>query len=125
MTQSVSTPVGRWSGTVSHDNEVDEYTVEFSEDGTLKLNTAKSAGEGTWSVTGEGKFQFVFREVFNHDVNQISPTGKQAAYIEIRIDAEQSGETFTGTGTAEVHGPDDAVIYATTATTKAQLERAA
>lgn len=123
MTQPVQTPVGRWSGTVSHDNETDEYTVVFSPNGTLSLTTAKSTGEGTWSVTGDGKFQFTVREIFNQDVGQHSPNGKRAAYIEIKIHAEQAGSAYTGSGTAQVHGPDGTVIYATTAQTTAQLQR--
>ncbi len=33
--------VGSWSGTVSHDGEVDEYTIAFAEDGSLTLTTKK------------------------------------------------------------------------------------
>ncbi len=112
--------VGSWSGTVSHDGEVDEYTIAFAEDGSLTLTTKKSTGQGTWSATGEGTFRYTVREQFNLDVGQQSPNGKAAAYLQIDIEARRSGDTFAGTGTAEVHGPDGSVIYSTTAETTAR-----
>lgn len=115
-------PVGQWSGTVTHDGEVDEYTVTFSENGSLELTTRKSSGQGSWSATGEDTFSFTFKEVFNVDAGQHSPNGKAAAYIQIDIDARRSGSTYSGSGTAEVHGPDGAVIYSTVASTTARQQ---
>ncbi|THA54716.1 dehydrogenase [Streptomyces sp. A1136] len=98
---------------------MDEYTVVFAEDGSLSVVTQKSTGSGSWSATGDGDFAFTIREDFNVDVTQISPNGHHAAYIQIDITARLDGDTFTGTGKAVVHGPDDAVIYGTDAETTA------
>ncbi len=120
MSVSVDAPVGQWSGSVTHDGEVDEYTVTFAEDGAVSIVTAKSKGTGDWSTTGEGTFRFTIREVFNPEVGQHSPNGMRAAYIQIDIDAQLTGSTYTGTGKAVVHGPDDVVIYSTGAETTAR-----
>ncbi|MFC7310779.1 dehydrogenase [Streptomyces monticola] len=99
---------------------MDKYSVVFAADETLAVATGKSGGSGTWSVTAADRFEFTFREVFNADVTQISPTGRRAAYIKIDIAAQRSGDTFTGTGKAVVHAHDDTVIYATDAETTAR-----
>ncbi|MET9104499.1 dehydrogenase [Streptomyces antibioticus] len=120
MPDSPGSPVGRWAGTVTHDGEVDEYTVTFAEDGSLVVVTQKSTGAGSWTRAGDEAFTFFLREDFNTDVTQISPTGFRAAYIKIDIEARLEGDgKFTGTGKAVVHGPDDTVIYATDAETDA------
>lgn len=118
MPVSTWTPVGRWTGTVTHDGEVDDYTVTFAPDGSLSVTTEKSTGTGTWSVTGEAELEFSLRENFNVDVAQISPNGHRAAYIQIDFTARPDGDTLTGEGRAVVHGPDDSVIYGTDATTE-------
>ncbi|MEW2636204.1 dehydrogenase [Streptomyces sp. NPDC048389] len=119
MSVSTWTPVGRWTGTVSHDGEVDDYTVTFEPDGSLSVTTRKSTGYGSWTVTADNALEFSLREDFNVDVTQISPNGHHAAYIQIDITARREGEGFTGEGKAVVHGPDDVVIYATDARTEA------
>ena len=86
----------------------------------VSVGPKKSTGQGTWSATGEGTFRYTVREQFNLDVGQQSPNGKAAAYLQIDIEARRSGDTFAGTGTAEVHGPDGSVIYSTTAETTAR-----
>ncbi|MER6630400.1 dehydrogenase [Streptomyces sp. NPDC000987] len=98
---------------------MDDYTVTFEPDGSLSVTTSKSAGYGSWSVTGDDTMEFSLREDFNVDFTQISPNGHRAAYIQIDITARRDGETFAGEGKAVVHGPDDAVIYATDAQTEA------
>lgn len=120
MPVSTWTPVGRWTGTVSHDGEVDDYTVTFQPDGSLSVTTQKSTGYGSWTVTGDDVLEFSLREDFNVEVTQISPNGHHAAYIQIDIAARSDGETFSGEGKAVVHGPDDVVIYATDARTEAR-----
>ncbi|MCT4356201.1 dehydrogenase [Streptomyces sp. Je 1-79] len=120
MSVSLNSPVGKWAGTVTHDGEVDEYTVVFEEDGSVAITTRKSGGSGTWTAKGGGAFEFTVREVFNADVGQISPNGHRAAYIQIDLAAQLSESGFTGTGKAVVHGPDDSVIYATDAETTAR-----
>ncbi|MGW1542612.1 dehydrogenase [Streptomyces sp. NPDC002309] len=120
MPVSPWTPVGRWTGTVTHDGEVDDYTVTFVPDGSLSVTTKKSTGTGSWTVTGDSGLEFSLREDFNLDVTQISPNGHHAAYIQIDISARRDGETLTGEGKAVVHGPDGAVIYGTDATTAAR-----
>ncbi|MEU6942809.1 hypothetical protein ABZ943_40340, partial [Streptomyces rubiginosohelvolus] len=67
MSESPRTPAGQWTGTVTHDGEVDDYTVTFQEDGSLVVVTQKSTGTGSWSVTGDGAFTFFLREEFNTD----------------------------------------------------------
>ncbi|MEV7996809.1 dehydrogenase [Streptomyces sp. NPDC086077] len=120
MPVSTWTPVGRWTGTVTHDGEVDDYTVTFEPDGSLSVTTKKSTGTGSWTVTSDTELEFSLREDFNLDVTQISPNGHHAAYIQIDISARRDGDTLTGEGKAVVHGPDDAVIYGTDATTEAR-----
>lgn len=44
MSVSPSTLAGQWAGTVTHDGEVDDYTVTFQEDGSLVVVTQKSTG---------------------------------------------------------------------------------
>jgi hypothetical protein len=119
MPVSTWTPVGRWTGTVTHDGEVDDYTVTFEPDGSLSVTTKKSTGTGAWTVTVDAELRFSLREDFNLDATQISPNGHRAAYIQIDITARYDGDTFTGEGKAVVHGPDDSVIYGTDATTEA------
>lgn len=119
MSVSAGAPVGKWEGTVTHDGEVDGYTVIFEDDGSLVVTTHKSGGTGTWTVTGSDTFEFTIRETFNPEVGQISPNGFHAAYLEITFAAQRSGGTFSGVGKAVVHGPDDAVIYSTDASTSA------
>ncbi|AEN14102.1 MULTISPECIES: hypothetical protein [unclassified Streptomyces] len=121
MSISAARLSGKWEGTVSHDGETDDYAVVFEEDGSLSVVTKKSGGSGTWTATDENTLEFSFREVFNPDVGQISPNGHHAAYIQIDITAELTGDTFTGAGRAVVHGPDGVVIYATDAQTTARL----
>ncbi|WP_240117040.1 MULTISPECIES: dehydrogenase [unclassified Streptomyces] len=120
MPVSTWTPVGRWTGTVTHDGEVDDYTVTFEPDGSLTVVTKKSTGTGSWTVTGDDSLEFSLREDFNVDITQISPNGHHAAYIQIDISAQRDGETIAGEGKAVVHGPDDVVIYATDAQTEAR-----
>ncbi|MEU9773221.1 dehydrogenase [Streptomyces sp. NPDC047968] len=120
MSVSPSTPAGQWAGTVTHDGEVDDYTVTFQEDGSLVVVTKKSTGAGSWAATGDDTFTFFLREDFNTDVTQISPTGFRAAYIKIDFEARLEGDgTFTGKGKAVVHDTHDKVIYATDARTDA------
>ncbi|MBK3583124.1 dehydrogenase [Streptomyces microflavus] len=120
MSVSPRTPAGQWAGTVTHDGEVDDYTVTFQDDGSLVVVTQKSTGAGSWSQTDADTFAFFLREDFNTDVTQISPTGFQAAYIKIDIEARLEGDgKFTGKGKAVVHGTDDTVIYSTDAETDA------
>lgn len=118
MPVSPWTPVGRWTGTVTHDGEVDEYTVAFAPDGTLAVTTKKSAGTGSWTLTGDTELRFSLREDFNVDYSQISPNGHRAAYIQIDFTARPDGDKLAGEGKAVVHGPDDSVIYGTDATTE-------
>lgn len=111
--------MGTWTGTVSHDEESDDYTVTLEDDGSVALVTRRSRGTGRWVTTGDDSFLLTLKEVFHKEVNQHSPNGMAAEYIQINIDARVSGDTFSGSGTAAVHGPDDTVIYSTQAQTTA------
>jgi hypothetical protein len=111
-------PVGAWTGSVSYDGLVDAYTATFVEDGTLSLDTKKSTGTGSWSRTGPDAFHFVVKEVFKGE--QISPTGKTVAYIQVEFDAQLSESGYSGTGKATVYGTDGSVVYSTVAETSAR-----
>lgn len=122
MSAVISAPVGRWSGSVTYANKVDEYTVAFDENGFAQLTTPDSTGHGKWSATGADTFEFTIREEFTRDAN--GATTKQllpgAAYIEIDITARRDGTTFAGAGTARVCATDGTVIHSTAARTTAR-----
>jgi hypothetical protein len=124
MSQVTDAPVGRWSGTVTYEGKVDEYTVAFNESGSVSLSTPESTGRGSWSATGQDTFDFTVKEVFNTDESGAAPDKvlPGAAYVEIHIAARRSGATFAGSGTAQVRGADGSVLHSTTAeTTASQL----
>lgn len=105
---------GLWSGTVTHDGQVDKYTVTFAQDGTLSMVTPVSKGGGDWAQTGPDRFHFKAKEIFHKEA------GMPASYVEITIDATLTGTTYEGTGTATIHAEDGSLIYATTAETSAR-----
>ncbi|MTE20999.1 dehydrogenase [Streptomyces sp. TRM43335] len=118
MSASSSGPVGSWTGTVSYDKQVDAYTANFADDGSVSMDTEKSSGSGNWTATESDAFHFTVREVFKGQ--QISPTGKTVAYIQIEVDARLSGSEFSGSGKATVYGTDGSVVYSTVAETTAR-----
>jgi len=121
MSHVIAPPVGRWSGTASYEGKVDEYTVSFTEDGSVTLETTESTGTGTWSSTGPDTFTYTVKEVFTQDESGGMPAKvlPGAAYVEIHFDARRDGSTFTGTGTAQIRAADGSVIHSTTARTTA------
>jgi hypothetical protein len=123
MTVSMSSPVGCWSGEVTYGDKVDEYTVVFSDDGSLTLDTADSAGSGTWAAAAEGSFSFEVKEVFKLDEAGTPPAKvlPGAAYIKIMIDARRDGGSFSGTGTAEIYTADDQMVASTPVDTSARF----
>lgn len=122
MAESAESPKGAWTGSVTYDGQVDDYTATFDENGSLSMTTKRSTGSGTWSPTGSDTFRFTVKEYFNHDVTQISPTGKHVEYIQIDFDARRTGPTYSGSGTAVVYGTDGSVVYSTKAETTARQE---
>jgi hypothetical protein len=123
MTQVAGVAVGQWSGSVTYEGKVDEYTVVFDEDGTATLSTTESTGEGTWSATGPDTFTYTIKEYFKRDESGAVPDKviPGAAYVEINIEARRSGATFAGSGTAYVRTADGQVIHSTAAETSAAL----
>jgi hypothetical protein len=115
-------PVGRWSGRVVYEGKVDEYTVTFDENGDVSLATADSTGSGSWSATGGDTFSFSVKEVFIMDESGAAPAKvlPGAAYVQIDIDAQRAGSTFTGAGVAQVCGADGSLIHSITAQTSAE-----
>jgi predicted ester cyclase len=115
MTETISVPLGYWTGTVTHDGQIDHYTVDFAEDGKLVMNTPVSSGQGTWTSTGPDTFDFEVREVFDKAAKM------PASYIDIVISATLSGEEYSGSGSASIHAEDGSMIYKTAAETSAQV----
>jgi len=122
MTQVTDTPVGQWSGTVSYGPKVEAFTVSLDDDGVATLNTDATSGQGTWSVTGPDTFEFTVKEFLNQgDSGELAE--RQVTGIDhliISIAAQQTGSTFVGTGTAEVYGNDQALIFSVAAQIDAQ-----
>jgi hypothetical protein len=122
MSTSENTPVGRWSGKVTYEGKVDEFSVDFADNGTLSLTTHRSTGEGRWTANGEGTFTFAVKEKFQMLPNGERPPGvlPGAAYVQIEITARRTGSTFTGSGTAQIRGADESLIHSTQAEMTAQ-----
>jgi hypothetical protein len=122
MTQVTDTPVGQWSGTVSYGPKVEAFTVSLDDDGVAVLTTDATSGQGTWSVTGPDTFEFTVKEFLNQgDSGELAE--RQVTGIDhliISIAATQSGATFEGTGTADVHGSDGSLIFSIAAQISAQ-----
>jgi len=87
MSTSQTSPVGRWSGKVTYEGKVDEFTVDFANNGTLSLTTHRSTGQGRWTANGEGTFTFTVKEEFQMLPNGQRPPGvlPGAAYVQIDI----------------------------------------
>jgi len=120
MSDNAGSPVGSWTGTVTHDGEVDEYTVDFAADGTLEMVTAVSKGVGGWKSIGPDTFSFECKEIFNEDA------GMPPAYIQIELEAKLTDVGFTGFGKATIYSDlDDRLIYYTNADTVARRAAAA
>ncbi|MGY1683811.1 hypothetical protein [Geodermatophilus sp. SYSU D01176] len=121
MSEFANAPVGLWSGTVAYDGKKDDYTIGFSENGSVDLTTLESTGAGTWTMTGDGAFTYTVKEVFTVDEAGAPPEKvlPGAAYVQIDISAQHTGSTFTGSGIAHVRGADGRVIHSTLAKTVA------
>ncbi|MFF4838302.1 dehydrogenase [Streptomyces sp. NPDC001315] len=101
-------PLGVWTGTVSHDDQADAFTISFTADRVVTSTTKVSSGRGVWSPADDG-FRYTLREEF-------APGAGLPGYVEISIDARRSGEKYTGTGRATVHALDGTEIHSTSAT---------
>ncbi|MFE6104068.1 dehydrogenase [Streptomyces laurentii] len=107
-------PLGVWTGTVSHDGKADEFTISFTLDGVVTSTTRVSGGRGDWSADEDGSFRYTLREEF-------TPGLGLPGFVQISISARRDGETYTGTGNATVHAPDGTRLHSTTALVKGAL----
>ena len=123
MADTQLSPVGRWSGEAAYAGNVDEFIAEFSEDGTVRLDTPHSDGAGSWASTGPDAFSFAVKEVFRRDENGELPPKvlPGAAYIRIAIEARREDDVFTGPGTAEICTAEGQVMHSVAVEIKAQL----
>ncbi|MFG2606231.1 acyl-CoA dehydrogenase [Streptomyces sp. NPDC048514] len=110
-----SAPAGVWTGTATHDDQTDPFTISFLPDGTLTLVTPFSAGRGTWQPTERG-FRYSFVETLDPAV-----TG-MAGYVSVSVDAVRTDRSYTGSGPATVHSADGAVVHLTSFETTAGLQ---
>jgi predicted ester cyclase len=110
-------PIGQWSGAVTYEGKKDEFTVELAPEGKVVLNTAESAGSGSWSMNADGTFAFSIKEEFIRAADGTAPAKvlPGAAYVQIHFLAKASGETFAGNGVAEVRGFSGELIASTVA----------
>ncbi len=110
-------PIGQWSGAVTYEGKRDEFTVELGPEGKVVLNTADSAGSGTWSMNADGTFAFSIKEEFIRAADGTAPAKvlPGAAYVQIHFLAKAIGETFGGNGVAEVRGFSGELIASTVA----------
>jgi len=120
MSSDEGSPVGTWTGTVAHSNQVDKFRISFAEDGTLSLQTelesgVVSAGTGTWTRTGDDTFSYRIQEIFHDEQGR-------AAHVFVAVDAVTAGEKYTGTGTGELRTPEGHLIYETVPVVDARLE---
>lgn len=122
MSQIFGALIGRWVGTVSYGPKVEEFTIDFEDNGGVTLTTAGTKGYGNWSTTGDDTFDFTVEEKLNHgdsgsldsrEVNGID-------HLMINISARLSGSSFEGSGMARVYDAAGSEIIAVAAQTSAQ-----
>ncbi|MFG2193336.1 acyl-CoA dehydrogenase family protein [Streptomyces sp. NPDC048639] len=99
------TPLGVWTGTVTHDDQTDEFTISFTPDGVVTHVTPVSTGRGTWTGTETG-FRYMLKESFD-------PGAGMPGYVTVNVEAQRSGRTYRGSGKATVHTPDGTVLHST------------
>ncbi|MEU6083894.1 acyl-CoA dehydrogenase family protein [Streptomyces sp. NPDC047108] len=99
-------PLGVWTGTVTHDDQTDEFTIAFTPDGVVTHFTPVSTGRGSWTRTGDG-FRYTLKETFD--------PGGMPGHVTVDVDARRSGRTYRGSGVATVHAPDGTVLHSTSA----------
>ncbi len=113
MSRVVGAPVGHWAGTVSYGPKIQEFTVEFADDGGLTLSTTETTGHGTWFVTGDNTFDFVIRETLNQgDSGRSGDTVVTGIdHLVVTISAQVTDSYFEGSGTAEVFDAAGTIIF--------------
>jgi hypothetical protein len=127
MSQVVGMPVvGRWAGTVTYGPKVEEFTVDFLDDGAATLITAETKGHGAWSMTGPDTFEFTIKELLNQgDSGRSGDTVVTGIdHLVISISARRSGSSFEGSGKAEVFDAAGTMIFAIAAAASAQQSSA-
>ncbi|MEU2394997.1 acyl-CoA dehydrogenase family protein [Streptomyces sp. NPDC007369] len=108
------TPVGVWTGTVTHDDQTDEFTISFTADGGVTLLTPVSSGSGTWTPTDTG-YRYTIKESFHPGVGL-------PGYVTVNVDAERIGTTYKGSGPCTIHRPDGEVVHTTFAEVTAEQQ---
>lgn len=101
-------PVGVWTGSVSHDGQTDPYTISFSPDGTIALRTPVTVGTGTWAAGPPGQFTYELTETF-------TPASGHPGYLKAHVEARMQETAHTGVGAARIYTPDGTLVHTTTA----------
>jgi hypothetical protein len=88
-----STPVGLWTGTVSHGGTTGSLQLAFSRTGKACLYTSDGESFGTWARTGDDQFSYAILEPLIDNT-----TGQQTGWIHINQDAVQERGVFNSSG---------------------------
>jgi len=106
--------VGGWAGMVIYGPKAEEFTVTFDDDGTATLVSDGTTGQGNWSVTGPGTFDFSIKEKLNFGDSGVSGDAVVTGidHLVISISASMSGTSFEGTGIARVYDGAGTEIFA-------------
>ena len=99
------TPVGTWKGVAPHDGREDAFLLSFAGDGTVALRTPASEGHGAWTSRAEGFSYTLVETLFDRE---------HPVQVHIAVDAVIDGETYRGSGTAEVQVAGRTVASTTT-----------
>ncbi|WP_370187856.1 FAD-binding oxidoreductase [Aeromicrobium sp.] len=99
------TPVGTWKGVAPHDGREDAFLLSFADDGTVALRTPASEGHGAWTSRAGGFSYTLVETLFDRE---------HPVQVHIAVDAVIDGETYRGSGTAEVQVAGRTVASTTT-----------
>ncbi|MFC1411191.1 hypothetical protein ACEZCY_18440 [Streptacidiphilus sp. N1-12] len=110
-------PLGNWSATVAFADKSNEAQLDFEDNGTVRLSSPVSTGEGTWTQTGDSRFSYRLKEVFN------SIPGLPG-WVDIEQDAVLTGETFTSSGDSNIWDVSGNPLATVTAHVSARREGA-
>ncbi|MFG2876595.1 hypothetical protein ACGFYU_16660 [Streptomyces sp. NPDC048337] len=112
-----NSPIGSWSASVVFGDKTAEVRLTFEADGTVRLATPVSTGEGTWTRSDEDDARFGYRvkEVFD------DKPGLPGS-VDIEQDAVLSGPAFTSSGTSVIRSVSGTLLASVTADVSARRE---